>query len=463
MLAVWVIWQLLLTLSSLPTLGSAALFMQARVSSLGGKVIYKGGSHRVMGLLAMSRAIGDHFLRPYIVPEPEVMSFQRSHEDELLLLASDGLWDVFSAQEATTLALRSMMRARHRGASASAACRISASVLARGAIERGSKDNITVIVVDLKRTEAAAGSVAAVLASQCSEVPHPRRKRSSSGADDYCNSSSSGAAGGGSASCQGTSPSSGSSSQDTAAAGTAAPAAGRGSSSSGSLAGWRNLGISSVNNGIGLLLSSADPPRQSYFESLASAWAAASAAFSGAKDSSSNTSNSSSVLPQEGFPAAAGLSGSNSSTGGATIMGNEGNNMQQRQQQAEQPRLLQIMHSAPLHRSSRSGATMAGAEGSTALTAAPAAALAAANAACPLAATESFSSCSLRTQSFTKIELGHKGRHLAGPWQGYGGSGSCKGSAQQQQVSQQPQPQGQPSRCVGVGKPPLPPQHHTIH
>jgi hypothetical protein len=50
----------------------AVLFLQARVSALGGKVVVKGGSSRVMGLLAMTRAIGDHFLRPYVIPEPEV-------------------------------------------------------------------------------------------------------------------------------------------------------------------------------------------------------------------------------------------------------------------------------------------------------------------------------------------------------------------------------------------------------
>ncbi len=42
------------------------------MAASGGKVLYKGGSYRVMGLLAMSRAIGDHFLRPYVIPEPEV-------------------------------------------------------------------------------------------------------------------------------------------------------------------------------------------------------------------------------------------------------------------------------------------------------------------------------------------------------------------------------------------------------
>lgn len=45
--------------------------LQARVEKAGGQVLYWNG-HRVMGVLAMSRAIGDHCLRPYVIPEPEV-------------------------------------------------------------------------------------------------------------------------------------------------------------------------------------------------------------------------------------------------------------------------------------------------------------------------------------------------------------------------------------------------------
>ena len=44
---------------------------QERVERAGGQVLYWNG-HRVMGVLAMSRAIGDHGLRPYVIPEPEV-------------------------------------------------------------------------------------------------------------------------------------------------------------------------------------------------------------------------------------------------------------------------------------------------------------------------------------------------------------------------------------------------------
>ena len=45
---------------------------QDRIRAAGGRVVFSSGSHRVMGMLAMSRAIGDHYLRPYVIAEPEV-------------------------------------------------------------------------------------------------------------------------------------------------------------------------------------------------------------------------------------------------------------------------------------------------------------------------------------------------------------------------------------------------------
>ena len=45
--------------------------LQARVEQAGGQILYWNG-HRVMGVLAMSRAIGDHGLRPYVISDPEV-------------------------------------------------------------------------------------------------------------------------------------------------------------------------------------------------------------------------------------------------------------------------------------------------------------------------------------------------------------------------------------------------------
>mmetsp|Transcript_37084 Transcript_37084/g.109357 ORF Transcript_37084/g.109357 Transcript_37084/m.109357 type:complete len:589 (-) Transcript_37084:244-2010(-) len=120
-----------------------------RVERAGGHVLYWNG-HRVMGVLAMSRAIGDHGLRPYIIPDPEVSVVARSHDDEFLILASDGLWDVMSNQETVDLAVRCLARAAEKGAGRKAAVRIAASVLTKAAIDRGSKDNVTVVIIDMR-------------------------------------------------------------------------------------------------------------------------------------------------------------------------------------------------------------------------------------------------------------------------------------------------------------------------
>jgi protein phosphatase 2C len=122
----------------------------ARVEAAGGEVMWWNGE-RVMGVLAVSRSIGDHYLRPFVIAQPEVTILSRVPEDELLLLASDGLWDVMSNQEACSLAQRCLRRAQQRGASRHTAAKVAASVLTRAAIDQGSSDNVTVVVVDLSR------------------------------------------------------------------------------------------------------------------------------------------------------------------------------------------------------------------------------------------------------------------------------------------------------------------------
>lgn len=46
--------------------------------------------------------------------------------------------------------MRCLTRAWEKGASRKAAVRIAASVLTKAALDRGSKDNVTVVIVDLK-------------------------------------------------------------------------------------------------------------------------------------------------------------------------------------------------------------------------------------------------------------------------------------------------------------------------
>lgn len=127
-----------------------------RIEAAGGKVIQWDGS-RVFGVLAMSRSIGDRYLKPSIIPDPEIMFVSREKEDECLILASDGLWDVMTNEEACDIARRRILvwHKKHgdtveRGEGADPAAEAAAVYLSRLAIQKGSKDNITVVVVDLK-------------------------------------------------------------------------------------------------------------------------------------------------------------------------------------------------------------------------------------------------------------------------------------------------------------------------
>lgn len=127
----------------------------SRIESAGGRVICWDG-YRVGGFLALSRAIGDRYLKRYVISEPEVTCVQRGSEDEVLILASDGLWDVLSNDYACEVARKALLVARKKrenrtfspGEDPAAAA--VAALLVKLAYGKGSKDNISVVVVDLK-------------------------------------------------------------------------------------------------------------------------------------------------------------------------------------------------------------------------------------------------------------------------------------------------------------------------
>ncbi|TMW56076.1 hypothetical protein Poli38472_008724 [Pythium oligandrum] len=86
-----------------------------RIQKLGGSVKWHGyvdaqgepiepyGAYRINGNLAVARAIGDRDLRPYVSGEVEIKQFDRDFtKDEFIVIASDGLWDVFTSDEAVT-------------------------------------------------------------------------------------------------------------------------------------------------------------------------------------------------------------------------------------------------------------------------------------------------------------------------------------------------------------------------
>ncbi|KAL3818335.1 hypothetical protein ACJIZ3_004240 [Penstemon smallii] len=121
---------------------------RVRIKVVGGCIVNLDIA-RVEGVLDMTRAIGDKYLKPYVISEPEVTIERRDSEDEFLILASDGLWDVISSKMACHV-VRDCMKKEGPGLITSRSAS-AATLLTRLALARGSSDNIGVVVVDLNK------------------------------------------------------------------------------------------------------------------------------------------------------------------------------------------------------------------------------------------------------------------------------------------------------------------------
>ena len=115
-----------------------------RIEEAGGYVSLNG-VWRVQGVLATSRALGDYPLKDQkvVVCEPDVLSFQLDKTiPEFAILASDGLWDTHSNDEAVNNVDASLKK--------SDSVLNAAKNLARDAFDKGSTDNVSVLVINLK-------------------------------------------------------------------------------------------------------------------------------------------------------------------------------------------------------------------------------------------------------------------------------------------------------------------------
>jgi len=117
---------------------------KARIEALGGKVISYDVA-RVEGTLSMSRALGDAPLKPFVTAEPRIAEGVLGKENDVAVVACDGIWDVMTSEEAVALA--------RSGTGPEDAARL----LQTRALERGSMDNITVVVLDLRGYTALCG------------------------------------------------------------------------------------------------------------------------------------------------------------------------------------------------------------------------------------------------------------------------------------------------------------------
>jgi serine/threonine protein phosphatase PrpC len=119
--------------------------------------------HRVCGELAVSRSIGDPdykgfvsgkkvdayfnwpdnhdqiFYADLVIPDPEFQSCDIASSDEFLVIASDGLWDVVSGDEAISRISHCFASGMSPTATAEELCDL--------AIKLGSSDNVTIVIV----------------------------------------------------------------------------------------------------------------------------------------------------------------------------------------------------------------------------------------------------------------------------------------------------------------------------
>eukprot|EP00983_Pelagomonas_calceolata_P000094 2846-Pelagomonas_calceolata.AAC.2 len=84
-----------------------------RIENAGGVVVW-AGTWRVGGVLAVSRAFGDKPLKRYVIATPDIREESLRDDDEFLILASDGLWDVISNQAAFTHCARLALKKQSR-------------------------------------------------------------------------------------------------------------------------------------------------------------------------------------------------------------------------------------------------------------------------------------------------------------------------------------------------------------
>lgn len=114
-----------------------------RIENAGGYVLPVGNVHRVQGKMMLSRSIGDLPYKDLLISEPHIIEKQLSTDDLMLVLATDGLFESLSndavgqiVRENSNMNMSSMVE-----------------LLCDLAIAKGSRDNVTALVVDLRKID----------------------------------------------------------------------------------------------------------------------------------------------------------------------------------------------------------------------------------------------------------------------------------------------------------------------
>jgi len=108
-----------------------------RVQLAGGTII----GNRVGGSLAVTRALGDHALGVPVTADPHCVVHRLSDTDRFVLMASDGVWDVITDNDARDLVHQ------HAHLSNDDVC----TCVVKSAIARGTRDNVSALLIRFTR------------------------------------------------------------------------------------------------------------------------------------------------------------------------------------------------------------------------------------------------------------------------------------------------------------------------
>jgi len=132
-----------------------------RVEKYGGKVQKFGQIYRINNDISVSRSFGDLDLKDeetlgekFLTSEPDVREFDIDEECEFIILACDGLWDVVSNEEAVNFVKEKLVELEENRPKdfkdQNLDIYLTSLYLAQLAREKGSKDNISCLIVCIR-------------------------------------------------------------------------------------------------------------------------------------------------------------------------------------------------------------------------------------------------------------------------------------------------------------------------
>ena len=114
-----------------------------RIEKAGGSIYFDGHDYRIKDL-SLSRAVGDIDAEPFVSSKPEVFKYKLEKNDKFIVLGCDGLYDCLSNQDIINFILNDFYDENMNRINKQINI---ATKLGEYAIQKGTSDNVTVIII----------------------------------------------------------------------------------------------------------------------------------------------------------------------------------------------------------------------------------------------------------------------------------------------------------------------------